>query len=61
MEEVHADQRVINHDDDHKQAAKKEKSRLSAIFTVIFSGKPPISAFIAVCCTPSPVTLHVLT
>ncbi|KAF9548929.1 Plasma membrane permease, mediates uptake of glycerophosphoinositol and glycerophosphocholine [Mortierella hygrophila] len=37
-DEIHADQHVISPDGDHKQVAKKEKSRLSAIFTVIFSG-----------------------
>jgi len=33
-----------HHDADHKTAAKREKSQLSALFTVIFSGKPlPVS------------------
>ncbi|KAF8945948.1 Plasma membrane permease, mediates uptake of glycerophosphoinositol and glycerophosphocholine [Haplosporangium gracile] len=36
--EVRAGQHVISPEDDHKQTAKKEKSRFSAIFTVIFSG-----------------------
>lgn len=41
--EVQTDQhQSVSPEVDHKLTAKKEKSRLSAIFTVVFSGKPSL-------------------